>query len=118
MATGTIKSIKQKTGTVTKIGNAGVSNIVVKQFGKVVTVNGYADNISVGTANSNVNVATVSGVSLPPTIIRTFCGVGNNAYSPPQNIGFLGFDTNGTLYIQSPSTGTKQIYLSFSYVAN
>ena len=112
MAQGTIKTTVHKTGTVTASGSANVTNVIVRQYGEIVTVNGFALNVSMG---NNVTVGTISGVPLPKETIRGLCGVAVNAYDHPADVAYFTIGLDGKIAVTSTVTGTRVVYFSVSY---
>lgn len=117
---GVYTAIQQSTAS-TKIGTVtiatGTSNISVRQYGNVVYIGGWVSNATI-TANAEVKIADISGVSLPPDSVRAFCSVGANAYSAG-TMSYITLGTSGGLYVNSSNGGTgKAIYFDICYVAN
>jgi len=69
------------------------------------------------TANTGVSVATISGVALPPTIIRKACVYGVHSYDAT-NAGYCGLFTNGEINVQITATGTRVVLLDFVYTVD
>lgn len=114
MATGSlINPNKVINGTLTPYDTAE-SELSIKQVGQVVTINGFVRNATVG---SNTQLGTISGVALPPEVIRTLGGVADQAYQHPSDVAYLTLGTNGNLSVTTTQTGTKAVYCSFSYIA-
>ena len=114
MATSTIKC-DYKTGTVSSYNGSTVTNLTVKQYGKVVVLNGF---ISASlTANTETQIATISGVSLPTENVRAVCGVANAAYQHPADTAYIIVGTSGKISVNSTQSGTKAVYFSVSYIA-
>lgn len=116
---GTYTAIQQSTAS--KVGvvtmTTGTSNITVRQSGNTVYIGGWVNNATL-TANTNVKIADISGVSLPPDGVRAFCNVGANAYSVG-TLSYITLNTSGELYVTSSNGGTgKAIYFDLCYVAN
>ena len=116
------KSLDTLTTTVTGTKTASstdinVGNVVIKQYGNVVTVNGYAENVPVQ-AGTTVAFCTISGVSLPAADLRTTCGIARAAWAEPDEVGYIILETNGSLKVRSKTiSASKYIYFSFSYIA-
>ena len=109
------QSTASKVGVVTM--STGTSNLTVRQSGKTVYVGGWVSNATI-TANAEVKIADISGVSLPSDVVRTFCNVGSNAYSVG-TVSYISLGTSGGLYVNSSNGGTgKAIYFDICYVAN
>ena len=103
-----------KNGTVTAAqSGANVVNFAVRQSGNVVTVNGYISGLTID-ANTYTHIATVSGISLPPYIIRARCAAGNNAYTTG-NDAYIEFNPDGKISIYAAGA-SNTIYVSFSYI--
>lgn len=103
-----------KTGTFT-LSVSGNNNFVVKQFGNVVTMSGYANNVSIP-ATTSFMIGTVSGVSLPPNVVGSRGAVGPNAYTTGAD-AYIGVETNGNVYVYSASAGST-VYFSVTWIAN
>lgn len=115
VATAIAQSTASKVGVVTM--TTGTSNITVRQSGNTVYIGGWVNNATL-TANTNVKIADISGVSLPPDGVRAFCNVGANAYSVG-TLSYITLNTSGELYVTSSNGGTgKAIYFDLCYVAN
>lgn len=102
----------KKTGTFTP--TSGTQNLMVRQCGRVVTINGYITPTL--TANTETNIGTVSGVSLPDGPLRFIGGVGAYAYSHPLDVAYLTLATNGNLLINTTVSGAKAVYFTVSYI--
>ena len=114
MATSTIKYDTYKVGTYTP--KTGDANLVIRQSGRTVTINGYTTNTSL-TAGTEVELGTVSGVALPNFNVRGLCGVAGAAYQHPADVAYITLGTNGKLFVNSTITGTRAVYFSLSYTA-
>jgi hypothetical protein len=109
------QSTAYTTGSVTPVGSGSSAQfMVVKQFGKVVSLYGAITGVTVG---SNIKIGTISGVSAPATTVRTLCGVAANAYDHPQDVAYLSIYTTGEIYVASTQTGTKAVYFAVTYIA-
>ncbi len=115
MANGTIiNANKVLNGTLTPANSSIDPQLTIKQFGRVVSINGFVRNVSVG---SNVSMGTISGVDAPPDVIRTVGGVANQPYQHPEDVAYITLGTNGNLSLTSTASGTKSVYFSFTYIA-
>lgn len=109
------QSTAYTTGSVTPVGSGSSAQfMVVKQFGKVVSLYGAITGVTVG---SSIKIGTISGVSAPATTVRTLCGVAANAYDHPQDVAYLAIYTTGEIYVASTQTGTKAVYFAVTYIA-
>lgn len=107
--------INSKTGIFTP--DSGISNIdnglIIRQTGRVVTVNGY---IKFNVTNAGlINLGIVSGVSAPTGNIRVMGAWASNAWE----IGVPCYVTIGvamSIFVKIPSAGTNALYMSFTYV--
>ena len=118
MATGTIKNtIYEKTGSFTPNGSAA-AHLQIKQFGKIVSINGWIENISITSSTASAYLGTFAGINMPPDSIRTLAGIAAHAYEHPQDVAYLYMLADGKLYCHSTATGTKAAIFSFSYIAN
>lgn len=104
---------KVLSGTLTPNGSFE-SQLTIKQVGRVVSINGFVRNVSVG---SNVLIGTISGVDNPPDVIRTVCGVANQPYQHPEDVAYITLGTNGNLSVTTTASGKKSVYFSFTYIA-
>ena len=103
-----------KEGTITPASSdINVANVIVRQYGNVVTMSGYAYNVPV---SSNAVIFTISGVSNPSYAIRGVCGVAAHAYDHPEDVAYITLGTNGVLSINSTLSGNKFVYFSLSYI--
>lgn len=114
---GASKIEKQTTITGTFTASTGTQNFVVKQNGKIVSVNGYVSGATL-TAWQTVTLGTISGVSLPPAVIRTIGGVAAQAYQHPEDVGYIGVGTNGEVTVLSNQGGSKAVYFNLTYIVN
>lgn len=104
-----------KTGSFTKASSDIIDRLSIKQFGKVITVNGYIEGVT-ASANSQFTLGTISGVDVPPVAIRTIAGVASAGYNPPEQIGYLSLSTGNSLAITvTEAITSKVLYFSFSY---
>lgn len=92
----------------------GANHLSIKQNGKVVTVNGYVSGTIA--ASTNVNLGTVSGVSMPSEPVRTRGGCGSNAYTTGAD-AYVSMTTAGKIVCYAAAAATN-VYFSFSYVAS
>lgn len=104
-----------KTGGFTKASSDLNDHLSIKQFGKVITVNGYIESVT-ASANTQFTLGTISGVDAPPIPIRTTAGVASAGYNPPEQIGYLSLSTGNSLVITvTEAITSKALYFSFSY---
>ena len=105
-----------KNGTFTRAQSASVQAVLVKQYGKVVSVMGYLTGVNISGAQTIIG--TLSDVSLPPTQLRFVCMVGANAYSQgTAAYGFIG--TNGEFGVSTTNTGSnKAVLFNVTYTAD
>lgn len=109
---------KQKTITGTFTASTGTGNVLVKQNGKVVSVNGYVSGASL-TGWQTVTLGRISGVSLPPSTIRTIGGVAAQAYQHPEDVAYIGVNnTNGDITVLSNQSGSKAVYFNLTYIVD
>ena len=91
--------------------------LVIQQFGKVVTLNGYIDGVSISSANSKIGQIP-SNIDKPIDVIRSVCNVGNNAYEVGHQ-GYLSILTNGDIYCSVSASGTyTAMYVSLAYITD
>ena len=104
-----------KFGTFTKSQVGMTNNIVVRQFGEVVTINGWVSNATL-TANTATKIGEISNVTMPPEVIRTYCNVGGNAYQVG-TLSYIGLGTNGEIGVTSSNGGSgKAIFFEMAYI--
>lgn len=118
MATGPIKNPNptEKTGTFTPSSGITVSELRVKQIGKVVEVHFYATKSSTF-GSSEVVLGSISGVDSPPTIIRKNCATGAYAYEATTN-GYCYLGSTGTIGMLSGNSAHKVVVIDFVYTVN
>lgn len=93
----------KKVGTLTN--TAGIpSELRVVQIGNVVEVHFYMQFTI--PAKTQITLGQISGVSFPPTNIRTVCGVGESAYEAYKS-AYLIVNAQGLISINSEYTGTS-----------
>lgn len=114
MATSTIKYDTYKTGSVT-VPSGATNNLQVRQSGRVVTINGYVNSVTL-TANTSTLIATISGVSRPSEVVRTVCGVAAAAYNHPADVAYASVQSDGQIMVVSTINGSRAVYLSVSYI--
>ena len=103
-----------KNGTVTAAqSGSSVANFAVRQSGNVVTVNGYISGLTIN-ANTYTHIATVSGISSPPYIVRARGAAGNNAYTTG-NDAYIEMGTDEKIYVYAAGA-SNTVYVSFSYI--
>jgi len=116
MATGKINRMATVTGTFT--ASTGTSSVVVKQSGKVVSVNGFVSGANC-TSWATFTLGKISGVSLPPTTIRTIGGVAGAAYQHPNDVAYIGVnDTNGDVTVLTSQGGSNAVYFNLTYIVD
>lgn len=94
--------------------SGATSSLVIKQCGKVVSVNGFITGL---TLTSSTYIGKISGVSNPASYLRLYANVGWNAYSPG-TVSYLTVDTDGSIGITTSETGSnKAVYFSLTYIA-
>ena len=108
---------KQTTITGAFTASTGTQNFVVKQNGKVVSVNGFVSGATL-TAWQTKTLGTISGVSLPPAVIRTIGGVAAQAYQHPEDVAYIGVGTNGEVTVLSNQDGSKAVYFNLTYIVD
>lgn len=116
LMTKTLNSFVPKTGTFTKSQSASSPGIFVRQYGKVVVVNGYITDVTM-TANAETQIGTLSNIGLPTSAVRALCSVGANAYSmgTPSYVTIL---VSGAVVVTSSNGGSgKAIYFNITYIS-
>lgn len=115
-------AVKTGTFTTNTTNHPNVNtNISVKQFGSVVSINGYLSNLSALSSTDARRLGTISGVSLPSSFIRTICAFADHAYDPPSEVIYLSIDNStGNVGVNlssgSQSATNKSVYFSVCYV--
>ena len=109
-------NLTTKTGFVTKAQDSSAHQLTVKQFGNVVSVSGFVRELSL-TANTAINIATISGVKMPQDTIRTVGLSGSNAYSLGTPC-YIALATSGLITATVASASDTVVRFSFCYVAN
>ena len=110
-----LDSLNSKTtGSATGVSGSA-TDLVVRQYGKVVVINGYVNSASL-TSGTPSHIATFSGVSLPTEGIRTLCGVAAAAYQHPTDVAYLYIGTDGKITITSTINGSRSVYFTASYI--
>lgn len=109
-----------KTGTYTHasgFGNA-IANINVKQYGNVVSLQGYIASLPALSA-SLVQIGSIQGVSYPTETIRTICTIASYAYINGEQSYFT-IGTKGEISItpRSSKSAGMALYVSVVYVVN
>lgn len=102
-------------GIVSAAGGSTVTGLSVTQYGKVVVISGYVSGASLS-ANTSSHIATISGISLPSSAIRTLCGVAANAYKHPDDVAYCAISTEGKIMVTSTESGSRAVYLTVSYI--
>ena len=107
--------LTQRTGSLTSFGGYTTgSNLNIRQFGNIVIINGYVELLPID-ANQEINIGTISGVSLPSEAIRTVCAMSSLAYNPPTSMAYCAISTSGQLKITAPSSGATAMYMNIAY---
>lgn len=102
-------------GTVTALNGTTVAGLVVTQFNRIVTVNGYISKVS-ATASAVTGIAQISGVANPTTDIRVAAPYAEQAYLPPQGFVYLIIGTSGKISINAPANlSNRTLYFSATY---
>lgn len=107
-----------KVGTITATDPTfSVVSVDIRQYGRVVTVNGYAEHITAA-ADTVTQIATLSGVSMPIKEIRAIGGVAAHAYNAPTKIAYINISSStGNIFVRCTEAFNDQsIYLSISYI--
>lgn len=104
----------QKTGTLTPVSGTTAHEVFVKQIGNIVTIRGFIQTVAI-TANTIKNIATLSGVDIPASGIRTFASYADHAYDP-QNICYCAVDPTQGLRVNIPTSGNYTITFNIVYM--
>lgn len=118
MATGPMKNPNptEKTGTFTPSSGITISEGRVKQIGKVCEVHIVA-NKNGGFGSSQIVLGTISGVNAPPTIIRTVCGIGAQAYSA-NTVAYCFLNSMGEIGILPTNGSLPYAVIDFVYTVD
>lgn len=101
-----------KSGTVT-LKVSGRNNLIVRQYGHVVSIWGFIDSLSLP-ANTETQVAQISGVSLPVDNVRLRGTVGNAAYAVGSD-AYIVITTAGIIAV-NPSVSGSTVYFNATYI--
>jgi len=95
------------------------NSVIVRQFGKVVSINGYILRANLPNSGTTYRLGTLSNVSNPPIDIRTLGTIANAAYDNGDNV-YLVVGTDGSISIKTRSSvgSSLAIYFSVTYIAN
>ena len=105
-----------KTGSFAAGESGFFHSLTIKQFGKVVTINGYVQNIS-PVGNTPLVLGTVSGVDMPPLDLRATAAIASAAYEDPSQMAYLTLTTSGELKVRCENAATNvAAYFSVSYI--
>lgn len=128
---GVYTAIQQSTATTTtgiyrsnSAGGHGASssNIVVKQYGNVVSIQGFINNIGAidPTSATQRTLGTISNVKMPPTDIRTVAKIATNAYSNGDFVYCSLAPESGNISVTPLSTipAGRSVTISITYVAD
>lgn len=121
------KSNKELTDTITsKAGTLSATSLVatnafeIRQFGKVVAVNGYLtlDGNQTADGVTTNDLGTVSGVDLPNVNrnVHALCGIAANPWEKPTEVTYITLTSAGNLQLKLSTSGAQSVYFSFSYV--
>lgn len=104
-----------KTGTITPVSGATISEGLAIQWGRAVHIKGYATFSSAITANTETQIASITGVDAPTSITRTQC-VTDSAYAwqAVNNAYFV--CSGGKIYVRTPNSGQKIVVFCLSYL--
>lgn len=101
---------------------AASSNIVVKQYGNVVSIQGFINNIGAidPTSATQRVLGTISDVKMPPTDIRTVAKIATTAYSNGDFVYCSLAPENGNISVTPLSTipAGRSVTISITYVAD
>jgi len=101
-----------KSGTVT-LKVSGRNNLIVRQSGHVVSIWGFIDSLSLS-ANTETQIAQISGVSLPADNVRLRGTVGNAAYVVGSD-AYIIVTTAGIIAV-NPSASGSVVYFNATYI--
>lgn len=108
-----------KVGTATGVSGSVfyLNELDVRQYGRVVTINGYAEHITAA-ADTVTQIGTISGISLPIKEIRAIGGVAAHAYNAPTKIAYINISSStGNIFVRcTEALNDQSIYFSISYI--
>lgn len=90
------------------------NNLIVAQYGKIIVINGYVNNVTL--PNSRFKLGIISGVSMPNTDVRALCTIADRAYENGSQ-SYVTISSSGDMYIIPVGSGAKAIYMNISYIA-
>lgn len=102
-------------GSIVSKNSTDISYANVRQTGRTITLSGYLHaNCS---ANTEKLIASISGVDLPKSAIRTMCGVAAYPYGHPADVAYLVISTAGEISINTTIEGWRHIYFNVTWIA-
>ena len=111
-----------KTGTFTADSTNhpnGDPHFTVKQYGKVVSINGYMRSLGSFNADTNFRLGTISGVSMPPTDVRGIATIASQAYlNGSYNYLSINPSTGDVNINPREATNGKAVYFTICYVTD
>lgn len=97
--------------------SVNVSNLKIVQYGKIVVMFGFITNVNITSSNTNQTIGTIRDVPAPSTAVRTYCNVGDNAYSIGA-VSYLYIGTDGIVIKTSSAGSGKAVYLNAVWVVD
>jgi len=95
-----------------------LGSLGAKQYGKVVSINGYAkiDSIS---ANTDLTIGNIGDLIPPNDAIRGMCVLCQNAYDSTGDVAYFVVGTNGSVSIRTATARTNwYVRASVTYIAS
>lgn len=95
-----------------------LGSLGAKQYGNVVSINGYAriDSISV---NTDLTIGNIGDLLKPNDTIRGMCVLCQNAYDSTGDVAYFVVGTNGSVSIRTATARTNwYVRASITYIAN
>ena len=95
------------------------NNIIVRQVGKVISINGYMIKVNLPNPNTTYILGKLSNISMPPTNIRALGCVANAAYENGDSV-YTTIGTDGTMAIKTRTLvgNSESVYFNITYIAN
>ena len=86
----------------------------VRQYGNVVTIQGFISNLTL--SSGNVTIGTLSGVDKPPISLRLILNSSNQPWTFGESI-YGTIDTDGTITVKPTTTTNTVISFDVTYIA-
>ena len=112
-----IEEINNTLGGLSLKSKTIIGALSAKQYGNVVSINGYAkiDSIS---ANTDLTIGNIGDLTPPNDTIRGMCILCENAYDSTGDIAYFVVGTNGSVIIKTATARTNwYVRVSVTYIA-